>query len=61
MFISKFLLQRMVAGISGECLSLLANDIVCIMNNYEENTKEKFPNLNLHIYCSCMFQVLNAY
>lgn len=61
MFISKFLLQRMFAGISVECLSLLANSFTCIMNNYEENTKGKFLNLNLLIYCSSIFQVSNAY
>lgn len=55
-----FLLQRMFAGISEECLSLLANDIACIVNNYE-NTKGKSPNLDLHIYCSSMYQVSNTY
>lgn len=60
MFISRFLLQRMFAGISVECLSLLASDIACIMNNFEENTKGKFLNLNLRIYCISVFQVSNA-
>ena len=54
MFISRFLLLRMFAGISVECLSLLASDIACIMNNYEENTKGKFLNLNMCIYIAVL-------
>lgn len=50
MFISKFLLQRMFAVISEECLSLLANYIVCIMNNYEGNTKGKSPNIYIFMF-----------